>query len=73
MKAGFLLGGNQKKKPAATKPVAAAAASRTPVIEDHTYVKAADPTENLRFDEVQNNLKTGLERTKDEWLTPDFM
>ena len=36
-------------------------------------MKAQDPSENLRFEEVQNNLKTGLEKTKDQWLTPDFM
>lgn len=67
-----MLGGGQKKKPAA-KPAATAAASQAPVIEDHTNVKAQDPSENLRFEEVQNNLKTGLEKTKDEWLTPDFL
>ena len=36
-------------------------------------MKAKDPNENLRFEEVQNNLVNNLERTKDEWLTPGFM
>ena len=49
---------------------AAQAAAAKPVIEDATHVKAKDPSENLRFEEVQNNLKTGLEATKNEWMTP---
>jgi len=36
-------------------------------------VKAQDPNANLRFEEVQNNLKTNLEASKDQWLTPNFM
>ena len=43
------------------------------MVEDHTHVKAQDPNANLRFEEVQNNLKTGLESTKDQWMTPGFM
>jgi len=36
-------------------------------------VKAQDPAANLRFDDVQNNLKTNLEKSKGEWLTPNFL
>ena len=65
LKRGFLSSGPAKKKPAA--------AAAKPVVEDHTHVKAAPKDESLRFDEVQNNLKTNLESTKDEWMTPGFM
>ena len=36
-------------------------------------MKAQDPNANLRFEEVQNNLKTNLEKSKNEWMTPGFM
>ena len=52
---------------------AASAKPQAPVIEDLTHVKAKDPSEHLRFEEVQNNLKTNLEATKNQWLTPNFM
>ena len=71
-KAGFLLGGNKKKAAPKAQP-AAAAQPKPAVVEDVTHVKAKDPNANLRFDEVQNNLKTNLERTKDEWLTPNLL
>ena len=43
------------------------------MIEDHTHVKAQDPSDNLRFEEVQNAMTSKLEQTKDEWCTPGFM
>lgn len=36
-------------------------------------MKAQDPSANLRFEEVQNNLASNLEKTKGEWMTQGFM
>ena len=36
-------------------------------------MKAQDPNANLRFEEVQNNLASNLEKTKGEWMTQGFM
>lgn len=67
MKGGFLLGGGAKKKPAA-KPQ-----TQQPKVEDMTHIKAKPKDENLRFDDVQSAMKTGLEKNKDQWLNEDLM
>ena len=67
MKGGFLLGGGAKKKPAA-KPQ-----PQQPKIEDMTHIKAKPKDANLQFDDVQNAMKTGLEKNKDQWLNEDLM
>ena len=36
-------------------------------------MKAKSKEESLRIDSVQDALKTGLEKNKNEWLTPDLM
>ena len=39
-----------------------------------THVKASkDKNENLKMPEVQNAMMNGLEKNKDEWLTPEFL
>ena len=68
LKGGFLLGGGAKKT-AASKP----AQKQKPKIEDMTHVKAKPKEDQLKFDEVQNAMKTGLEKNKDEWLNQDLM
>ena len=54
-----MLGGGAKKT--ATKP----AQKPAPKIEDVTHVKAKPKEDQLKFDEVQNAMKTGLEKNKD--------
>ena len=58
-------GGAKKPKP---KPQ-----QQKPKVEDVTHVKAQEKNANLRFDEVQDNMKSQLEKSKDQWCTPDLL